>query len=549
MKKFISALLSASLILGVTACVGCTNTEETGNSSPFGGVDTSVLASATDTTDDNYRTFYQLFVGSFSDSNGDGIGDLRGVINRFDYLNDGDINSGESLGVQGIWLSPIFTSPTYHKYDATDYYKIDPAFGTEADLIELAELCESRNVKLIMDLAINHTSLQNEWFTKFKYARQTGNTEDEYYDFYTCVNAAGRIPGNKYGKVEGCTDTYYECNFDNAMPELNFDNEAVRNETVNIAKHYMELGIDGFRFDAVKYIYYESHEKSAAFWEWYAGELRKIDPNIYLVGECWDASTTILRYYNALNCFNFSTAQAEGAIAMSSKINLSTQKTANGIDTFTNAVINFYGNMKAVNANGMYIPFLSNHDMDRSAGYLFASAHSAHMAANLYILCSGSPFIYYGEEIGMKGTRGGANTDANRRLAMLWGDDDKVKDPEGATYQKDKQTNGTVAEQIAKDDSLLRYYQKVIRFRLEYPEIARGDYKQAIKTSNDRVGGFVIEYKGETTYLIHNVAMTDAEVDLSDLGFTKICGYIGQGSASIKGKTLKIGAQTTVVLK
>ena len=547
MKKLISFLLSAGLLFTVGAA-GCgkNETEKTG---PFGGVDTSKLQAAADTTDDNYRTFYQIFVGSFSDSDGDGIGDLRGIINRFDYLNDGNINSGESLGVQGIWLSPVFASPTYHKYDASDYYAIDPDFGTEDDLKELADLCESRNVKLIMDIAINHTSSENQWFKNFRAARQAGAEDDEYYDFYTCVDAAGRIPGNKYNKLQGCTDAYYECNFEASMPELNFDNEAVRNETVNIAKHYMQLGIDGFRFDAVKYVYNESNAKSAAFWEWYAGELRKVNPDIYLVGECWSDSIATLEYYNAFNCFNFSTAQAEGAIAMSTKINLSTQKTADTIDNFTNTFINFYNSMKAKNADGMYIPFLSNHDMDRSAGYLFASAHSAHMAANVYLLCSGSPFIYYGEEIGMKGTRGSANTDANRRLGMLWGDNDTVADPEGATYDKSKQTNGTVAEQLAADNSLLRYYQTVIRFRLEYPEIARGDYKQVIKTSNDRVGGFVIEYNGETTYLIHNVAMQEAEVSLEGLDLTKICGFVGQGSVSLDGKTLKIGAQTSVVLK
>ena len=136
-----------------------------------------------DPIDDNYRTFYQIFVGSFSDSNQDGIGDLRGVINRFDYLNDGDINSGESLGVQGIWLSPIFTSPSYHKYDTTTYYEIDPKFGTMEDLKELIALCEERNVKLILDLVINHTSNQHPWFLEFKKARMQGNVDNPYYNY------------------------------------------------------------------------------------------------------------------------------------------------------------------------------------------------------------------------------------------------------------------------------------------------------------------------------------------------------------------------------
>ena len=134
---------------------------------------------------DNYRVFYQIFVGSFSDSNGDGIGDLRGIINRFDYLNDGNVESTTSLGVEGIWLSPIFKSPTYHKYDVIDYYQIDPKFGTMEDLEELIELCHSRNVKLILDLVLNHTSNQHQYFKKFVAAHQQGNTEDPYYNYYT----------------------------------------------------------------------------------------------------------------------------------------------------------------------------------------------------------------------------------------------------------------------------------------------------------------------------------------------------------------------------
>ena len=107
--------------------------------------------------ENNHRVFYEIFVGSFSDSDGDGIGDLRGIINRMDYLNDGNPESGNSLGVEGLWLTPVFLSPSYHKYDVTDYYQIDPSFGTEEDLKELIALCHERDVKLILDLPLNHT--------------------------------------------------------------------------------------------------------------------------------------------------------------------------------------------------------------------------------------------------------------------------------------------------------------------------------------------------------------------------------------------------------
>lgn len=524
-KKFIAVLLTA-----VTLCFAC-------STSACGKTTKEV-----DPIDDNYRVFYQIFVGSFSDSNGDGIGDLRGIINRIDYLNDGNINSDKSLGVQGIWLSPIFTSPSYHKYDAADYYTVDPKFGTEEDLKELINLCHERNVKVILDLAINHTSTQNQWFKNFTKARNKYDETDPYFDFYTAVSSdyasSGRtfkpIPGNTYNES-------YECNFSDDMPELNFDNEAVRSEVVNVAKHYLDIGVDGFRFDAIKYIYYGDTAKSADFWKWYASELKKIKSDVYLVGECWSADNEVIQYYDALNCFNFTTAGVEGIFA-------GTAKGTTTISGYTSYVTSYIKNIKSKNSDAMYCPFIANHDTDRTGGYLSPDNFTAQMTANLYILCQGSPFIYYGEEICMKGVRGAANTDANRRLAMLWGDKDTVKDPSGATYDSSKQTNGTVKSQLKDKNSLLRYYQKLIRFRNQYPQIARGAYTK-LTTENNFVGGFIIEYNGETSILLHNVSSEQATIDLSKYDISSLCGFIGNGKASLNGTTLTIGGQTSVVLK
>ena len=184
MKKTICLLLAVLLAFSAAACGGSPEqSPEEVIVQPEITAAPEPVPTALDPVDDNYRTFYQIFVGSFSDSNNDGIGDLRGIINRFDYLNDGNMLSEKSLGVQGIWLSPIFSSPSYHKYDATDYYEIDWRFGLESDLVELAELCEERNVKLILDLVVNHTSNKHEWFEQFKEARMNGDTENPYYDF------------------------------------------------------------------------------------------------------------------------------------------------------------------------------------------------------------------------------------------------------------------------------------------------------------------------------------------------------------------------------
>ena len=528
MKKIICILLAAALCCGMTAC-------GSGTKKPTGDV-----AGEVDSIDDNYRTFYQIFVGSFSDSNNDGIGDLRGIINRFDYLNDGNIHSGKSLGVQGIWLSPIFSSPSYHKYDATDYYKVDWRFGSEEDLKELIDLCQQRNVKLILDLVINHTSSRHPWFQEFKQARIDGNTENPYYDYYSCVTEAEKVGGIQYQKIAG-VDCWYECNFTGDMPELNYDNPVVRQAMVDLAKYYLDLGVDGFRFDAVKYIYYGDTARSVDFWNWYMEQLKTIKPDIYCVGECWSGDTEVLEYYTAMNCFNFTMAQAEGVIASAAK-GFSISKYTNYIESYQNKVLQ-------KNPEGMVMGFLSNHDMDRIAG-AFVLENNMRMAANLYLLAPGSPMIYYGEEIGIRGSRGGENTDANRRLAMLWGDGDYIRDPVGTTYPASKQITTTVAEQMADEQSLYNYYCKLIAVRHKYPAIARGVYT-AIDCKEKNFGGFAIAYEGKTLGVFHNNGTSAISYDLSklDTPFTELCDYIGMGKATLEGTILTVEPQTSVVLR
>lgn len=524
-KISVAVLLMATMLLG-----GCSDKPK----------------AAPDPTDDNYRAFYQIFVGSFSDSNGDGTGDLRGIINRMDYLNDGNMYSENSLGVQGIWLSPIFASPSYHKYDTSNYYKVDEKFGTEADLVELIELCHERNVKVILDLVINHTSTSHEWFMKFSNAHKEGNKNDPYYDIYSWAPIDERTAGLAYTGIPGGNLEYYECNFSTDMPELNYDNKVVREEMLKVAKYYLDLGVDGFRFDAIKYIYFNDTERSVDFWKWYMDELKAYKPDIYCVGECWSNDNETLQYVEALNCFNFQVAQGEGYISNAAK--------GKDINVYTKYVEKYQDQVLAANAEGgMMASFIANHDMDRAAGYLTPATKQAHMAANLYLLCSGSPFIYYGEEIGLKGTRGSANTDANRRLAMLWGDEDTIKNPTGTTYDAKKQTNGTVADQLADETSLLHHYGKLMSLRKQYPEIARGDYK-ALDFGKNTFGGFLITYNEGKTVLLHNTSTEEVVIDLTSCSdfpaeLKKIAAYIGQGEASLKGTTLTLGPQTSVIIQ
>ena len=285
MKRFLAILLFAAMLLPLVGC-GTANGDPTDDTTqptetaPEGYLldekrNECIVNDAgaiTQVNDGNGRAYYQIFVGSFSDSDGDGIGDLQGIMERFDYLNDGDPDSGVSLGVEGIWLSPIFTSPSYHKYDVKDYYEIDPKFGTMEDLQRLIDLCHERGVQIILDLVINHSSRQHPWFQQFATAHANGDTEDEFYDFYSWADT--NLPGATYNTVPGCREHYYECNFSGEMPELNFDNEKVRQAMVDVAKFYLDMGVDGFRFDAAKYIYFGDEAGNVDFWNWYMGELR-----------------------------------------------------------------------------------------------------------------------------------------------------------------------------------------------------------------------------------------------------------------------------------
>ena len=487
----------------------------------------------------NALAFYQIFVGSFSDSNGDGIGDLRGIINRFDYLNDGDPNSGLSLGIEGIWLSPIFTSPSYHKYDASSYYEIDPKFGTMEDLQELVDLCHQRGVKLILDLVINHTATNHPWFQEFKKAHQAGDTENEYYDFFSW--SAERAPGKSWAPIAG-TDHFYECNFSTSMPELNYENEAVCQAMVDVATYYLDMGLDGFRFDAAKYIYFGEEDRSVAFWEWYMAQLRAVNPELYSVAEVWSDDSLTLRYVSATNCFNFSMSQPSGRIAETAK--------AGDVNAFMAYMQNYIDQLKAINPDGFPVTFIANHDMDRAAGFLTVASGQAKIAANLSMLIPGSSFIYYGEEIGLKGSRGGANTDANRRLAMFWGDGDTVKDPEGTTYNSE-QTNGSVMDQLPNGDSLYNHYKKLIRIRKANPEIANGAF-QALQIPGSKLGGFLATWEGSTVCVLHNTTTAPLQVDLATLGdgsLAQIAAYAGMGGALLEGSILTLDGQTSVVLR
>ncbi|MCX7658781.1 MAG: alpha-amylase family glycosyl hydrolase, partial [Oscillospiraceae bacterium] len=237
--------------------------------------------------DDNYRTYYEVFVYSFCDSNGDGIGDLNGLISKLDYISD--------MGFNGIWLMPIMPSTTYHKYDVIDYYSIDKQYGTMDDFKRLIEECNKRGIKVIIDLVLNHTSSQSEWFKSAVSALEKGQ-DSKYIGWYNFQkNKPASDTWYKAGNSEWC----YEANFWEGMPDLNLGNEELRAEIEKIAKFWLDLGVGGFRLDAAKEYYSGNPEKNIEVLKWFTDYCKSVKKDCYLVAEVWDGFSAFSKYYQS----------------------------------------------------------------------------------------------------------------------------------------------------------------------------------------------------------------------------------------------------------
>ena len=248
-------------------------------------------------TKKNGDIYYQIFVRSFNDSNNDNIGDLNGIVNKLDYLCD--------LGITGIWLSPIFESPSYHGYDVIDYKKVDSEYGTIDDFKNLLNECHSRNIKVILDYIPNHTSNQHHWFKE-----AISSEDNKYRDYYVWANEKNNLStispvGNKAWAKSG--NSYYYNTFWSGMPDLNFDNPEVQKEIIDTAKWWLDIGVDGFRIDAALHIFEpERFDDSLAWWNTFRKSLAAHKKDTYLAAEIWSSPGVISSYFGVMDsCFNF----------------------------------------------------------------------------------------------------------------------------------------------------------------------------------------------------------------------------------------------------
>ena len=549
MARGLKTLLCFVLIL--VMLVGCTPTSTPDEGNKASALETRLAeyAKLGSSPDDNYRVWYEIFVYSFADSNGDGIGDLRGVISKLDYL--------QELGINGIWLMPIHPSTSYHKYNVDDYYAIDPAYGTMSDFEDMMAECDKRGIKVILDLVVNHSGDRNEWFTtatdylKNLQLGDFANPDDcKYLSYYNFV-LADEAPGTGYSRVPGSMYSY-ECQFSQDMPDLNLDNQELRNDIKDIMKFWMDKGVGGFRVDAAKEFYTGNITKNVEFMSWMQKTATSIDPEAYLVAEVWASFDAVTRYYESgfTSIFNYPFGDDSGKLVkvVNSRGNATLVKTwATALETADKAY-------SEKHPDYIDAPFLSNHDVGRIHGFVKGDPLRIKMAAAMNLFMSGSAFIMYGEEIGMAGPTGDQQQQhPSIRCPMYWsanGTNDTTTPPPGGKVPT--HTCGSVEDQRKDETSIYSFYRELIAIRNALPAISHGSNKAETALNKGCVSAIRKTWNDQECIILLNIDDDEAgaEVDLSNYADWSVVVGISAGGQSVEqdGSNLKLPAYGIAIL-
>lgn len=585
-KKILSVLtasvLSCSMGLASLAC----GSDDGDNWTPPANTDLY------DIPQDNARTYYEIFVRSFADGDGNGVGDFRGLINNLDYLNDGDDSTMTDLGINGIWLMPIFPTTTYHGYDVKDYRAVNPQYGTMDDFDELIKECNKRGIWVQLDLVLNHSSSSHPWFlaavedAKKGIAPKDSAAMQKYSFMVSASNPSTNNIAGKWHQVSG-TNYWYLGNFDGIMPDINLNNEEVRADIQQTVDFWLEHGVRSFRLDAVPYAFgsdaTDAGEENINFWTWFNDYCNKkgkevfgestpgLDRYCYNVAEVWAGSQVIKEYFKTgMTSFNYSMggnsqnpyfttvnyADDERSLAYDFAVTLEKEQ--------NNAIEN--GGEHALLSN-----FLSNHDNTRSSFFYGYKEVSIKQGAALYLLAPGNSYIYYGEELGAIGT----GSDPNLRKAFNWGDAGKGPVTNKGLVSTEDQVFGTWKSQTNNANSILTFYREAIKLRNRFPEIARGKitplgidksgklgvqseilvadnvkYLDSANELNAVVAVYSLTYKGSTVIIAHNLGSDAASFDISKYSGYSLAGALKANGGSVKldGTTLSMSGKTAAVL-
>ncbi len=426
-----------------------------------------VLANASEYWYEN-ASFYQIFPRSFLDTDGDGVGDLEGIIKKLDYVS--------SLGVKGIWLNPTFPSPSYHGYDITDYYGVDVQLGNIETMKKLIREADKRGIKILLDLVINHTSTQIEWFRK-------SELRDPFFsDWYIWTEiipkTEGKIgwakpwlQGNSPWEVwhfSRIRNEYYYGAFWSGMPDLNLRNKNVTEEIYRISKYWLEMGVGGFRLDAIRYLIEsgpgpQGQADTKETKEWlknFTDYVKSIKRDAFLIGEVWTGNNIVSTYYGSVDgCFDF---EAREVIASTV-----------GYGPRVGKFYQYLSNMISLTRNDVkrwkfFFPFSSNHDVTRIASILaYRNNNLERLKLGMIILFTlpGNPFIYYGDEIGM--TNSFQRGDLAFRNPMQWNNkkNSGFSDKDMPWYQPNVDQEINVEYQEKRSNSLLNTIRWVSKLR------------------------------------------------------------------------------------
>jgi glycosidase len=462
--------------------------------------------------------FYEVFVRSFQDSNGDGKGDLQGLISRLDYLNDGDPATDGDLGIDAIWLMPVFVSPSYHGYDTTDYENINPDYGTNADFERLVGEAHRRGIKIVVDLVLNHTSREHPWFVDS--ASSPSSPKRDWY-VWSPTDLGWGQPWNAAGQTwHKLNDAYYYGVFWGGMPDLNHRNPAVRAETQRIAALWLARGVDGFRLDATRHLVEtgpddgqsDTAETHAVLRE-LAAAVRAASPRALLIGENWTDTPIIARYFGdtgrvpggdelPLN-FDFPLAARIIAAARQGQASLVAEKIAEIERTYP--------------AGATWVPFLTNHDMIRVATSLKEHPGQLRTAAAVLLTLPGTPFLYYGEEIGLLNGPGGE--DESKRTPMPWDGSENAGFTTAARKWRGfapRRELTNVAVQTGDPASLLSHYRRLIRARKASRALARGQL--SMLSGDGPVLAYTLTEGDERVLVAHNLVAEPQALSLAVAG-------------------------------
>ena len=435
---------------------------------------------------------YEVFVRSFADGDGDGVGDLRGLISHLDYINDGNPQSTASLGASCVWLMPIAKSASYHGYDVTDYYHVDPRYGTDEDFRELIRAAHSRGIRVIVDFVPNHSSSDHPWFQSALH-----DPSSPYRSWYrwSAVNPNQQGPwGQVAWHKSPVRDEYYYGVFWQGMPDLNYATPAVLQETRKVTAYWLkEMGVDGFRFDAVPYLVEEGnqlkHTKGTHDVLRVLGDaIRRETPESFTVGEMADGSVDVLASYypDQLDSY-FAFDVAAGTVEAAR----------------TGDASSYVRSAREANAKlpaGRWSPFLTNHDQPRAMTIL-ADPTKARIAASAMLMLPGVAFVYYGEEIGMIGPK----PDEQIRTPMQWSSAAGAGFTTGTPWEAPQSdwASKNVSAQDGDPASLLNHYRRLIHLRNQHSALNAGDL--AAETASDAaVAALVRQFPDETILIALN---------------------------------------------